>query len=208
MTILAFSLVAAAGAALPLAEQAEFAPLKANAEKALKTLRDLGSPLPAETERKLNILMKQNPAADNAADQMQKLLDPYCLVGVTINPESRVKVARGDAKAELKQNASTCFLIKVNNQAGVTQPLRLLSPNLKRQFGAETGTDDPWLEGGIHAKAPMASRLNGQPVEYLVVCFSSRVAGKREAKLLFDVGQGTQDLGFRAETPILFTIRP
>jgi hypothetical protein len=32
-------------------------------------------------------------------------------------------------------------------------------------------------------------------------------AGKREATLKFDAGQGTQDLGFRAEVPVLFTVR-
>src|SRR5205814_6561641 len=36
----------------------------------------------------------------------------------------------------------------------------------------------------------------------------SRDAGQREAKLSFNVGQGTQDLGFRNELPILFTCRP
>src|SRR5262249_51702278 len=36
----------------------------------------------------------------------------------------------------------------------------------------------------------------------------SSEAGKREVVLGFDVGQGTQDLGFRAEVPILFTILP
>src|SRR5262249_45925301 len=33
-------------------------------------------------------------------------------------------------------------------------------------------------------------------------------AGKREATIGFDVGQGTQDLGFRGEAPVLFDIRP
>jgi hypothetical protein len=32
-------------------------------------------------------------------------------------------------------------------------------------------------------------------------------SGKREATLAFDAGQGTQDLGFRAEVPVLFTVR-
>ena len=36
----------------------------------------------------------------------------------------------------------------------------------------------------------------------------SRDAGKREAKLAFDVGQGTQDLGFRNEVAILFECEP
>ena len=36
----------------------------------------------------------------------------------------------------------------------------------------------------------------------------SRDRGKREASLAFDVGQGTQDLGFRNEVPILFECLP
>ena len=31
--------------------------------------------------------------------------------------------------------------------------------------------------------------------------------GKCEATFKFDVGQGTQDLGYRAEVPILFSVR-
>src|SRR5207248_1986657 len=36
----------------------------------------------------------------------------------------------------------------------------------------------------------------------------SRDAGKREAKLVFDCGQGTQDLGFRNEINVLFDCKP
>src|SRR5690606_37536498 len=36
----------------------------------------------------------------------------------------------------------------------------------------------------------------------------SREAGKREATVSFDIGQGTQDLGFRAEAPVLFEVKP
>ena len=36
----------------------------------------------------------------------------------------------------------------------------------------------------------------------------SRDAGKREAKLAFDVGQGTEDIGFRNALPVLFDCRP
>src|SRR5439155_10419838 len=36
----------------------------------------------------------------------------------------------------------------------------------------------------------------------------SRDAGKREATIAFDVGGATQDLGFRAELPVLFDIQP
>ena len=54
------------------------------------------------------------------------------------------------------------------------------------------------------ARQPLNARLSGLPLEYRVVQIYSRDAGKREAKLEFDVGQGTQDLGFRNEVNVLF----
>jgi hypothetical protein len=41
-------------------------------------------------------------------------------------------------------------------------------------------------------------------LEYRIARLYSHAAGRREASLAFDVGQGTQDLGFRNELPILF----
>jgi hypothetical protein len=45
-------------------------------------------------------------------------------------------------------------------------------------------------------------------IEYAIALITSSEAGKREVTLAFDVGQGTQDLGFRAEVPVLFDIQP
>src|SRR5207248_1759532 len=50
--------------------------------------------------------------------------------------------------------------------------------------------------------------LSGLGIEYCVVSLFSRDPGKREARLAFDVGQGTQDLGFRNDVDILFTAKP
>jgi hypothetical protein len=49
-------------------------------------------------------------------------LDPLCLAFVNVNPESRVKVARGPAKAQLVEQGWSVFLIKVHNDAGLTAP--------------------------------------------------------------------------------------
>ena len=58
------------------------------------------------------------------------MLDPYCLVGVTINPESRVSVVEGPADKELVQQGWRTYLVKVSNQAGITPTLRPESPNI------------------------------------------------------------------------------
>ena len=51
-----------------------------------------------------------------------------------------------------------------------------------------------------------ANPLGGQKLEYAVLTLRAEESGKREATLKFDAGQGTQDLGFRAEVPILFRV--
>jgi hypothetical protein len=56
-------------------------------------------------------------------------------------------------------------------------------------------------------RQPLKGHLSGLEVEYRILQIYSKDAGKREAKLTFDVGQGTQDLGFRSEVDILFTAK-
>lgn len=192
-------------AALPEIEEVEWAPLREQGQRLVRVLSDLKAPLPERIAAPFKELLDRPPAPDLAVRQVQRLLDGRCLVAVSINPESRVKVARGPAPVELVLDRPTYLLIKVHNEAGVTHPLAVTGPQLTtagpvRQPGC-------WLEAEIVAPAPLARKLGGQRLEYVVLRLTPREAGKREATLRFDVGQGTQDLGFRAETPILFTVR-
>ncbi len=52
----------------------------------------------------------------------------------------------------------------------------------------------------------LKERLSGLGVEYAVLQIYSRDKGEREAKLIFSIGPGSADLGFRAEADILFHI--
>ena len=54
----------------------------------------------------------------------------------------------------------------------------------------------------------MTPTLSGLAVEYALALVYSSESGQREATIGFDVGQGTQDLGFRGELPVLFNVRP
>jgi hypothetical protein len=147
-------------------------------------------------------------ALANAAGQgpgpVEPLLDRHCLALVHINPESRVKVARGPAQAVLEVGRPACYLVRVDNEAGVTQPLAVTGPQI-RLSDADQPLRGAWLQALVRHPS---GRLSGQRVEYVILRLVADQAGKREATLIFDVGQGTQDLGFRAEVPILFTIRP
>jgi hypothetical protein len=139
-------------------------------------------------------LLAAGAAPEVAASAASSALEARCLVVVSINPESRVKAERGPAAAELRRGAANVVVVKVLNDGGVTAPLAVSGPGIG---------GGGWLEAQFATK----SKLRGEKVEYLFLRLTPREAGKREATFRFDVGQGTQDLGFRAEVPVLFSVR-
>lgn len=212
--------VAIAAAALPRAHAVEAQPLGANLQRVIQAMEYLGSPLPKEV---IADLKKANQARD--AEKLQAIIDPHVLLQISINPEERVKVARGKAKAVLQQGGYTPVLIKVANQSTATKRLRIHSPQagaiyagpansiLRRQAQTHLASEGPadhtrFLAVEIFRSQPMTEQLSGLEVEYVIALIYARESGKREATLAFDIGQGTQDLGFRGEVPVLFEIRP
>ena len=197
-------------------------PLGANVARLVQAMGFLGMPLAKAVVEKLNHAIR-----DRDAETIQLILDPHVLVAVSLNPEVRVKVRRGPAKAVLRQGAYTPFVVKVFNDSTVARPLRVASPQagpvysgaslgiLKRQAQAELkvnenvrGEKGRFLSLEMFNSPPMTTALSGLEVEYAIVLIYSHEAGRREATLQFDVGQGTQDLGFRAEVPVLFNVLP
>lgn len=203
--VLLMAVPAYAQGGLPVVDDVEFAPLREQCQRLLKALDTLKAPLPADVAKELRSLIAAG-AADRkeTAAKLQKLLDAHCLVGVSINPESRVKAARGPAAAELALDRPAFVLIKVHNDAGVTAALAIGGPQIRSKD--KTGAEH-WLEAAVVAEATLSGKLSGGKVDYVLVRLTAREAGKREATLQFDVGQGTQDLGFRAEVPILFNVQ-
>lgn len=207
----------AKSAELPVIE-APGQPVAANVERLLKTLEMLGAPL-AEDPALQTALRNQNAAA------IQKALDPHVLFFVSINPELRVKAARGAGPAVLRQWGATPVLVKVHNEGAVARALGISSPQagpvyagtslpiLERQAQTDLAANqntaarkDRFLDVSIHTAAPMTDRLSGLAVEYVVATIGSSESGPREATVAFDVGQGTQDLEHRAELAVLFQV--
>lgn len=199
--VLGWASVLPLSAALPIVSVPDFQPLSAQIRRLSEALEMAGQPLSASDRQSL--VQATTPA------QIQAILDPQCLFGVQINPEMRVKAARGDAQALLDEHGWRVFLVKIHNESGTTAALRVTSPQAGRLAGAPADTvPDRWLDMELTDKAPMQKALSGLELEYRLIALYSRDAGKREAKFGFDVGQGTQDLGFRSEADILFTARP
>ncbi len=205
----------------PAVVKVEQQPLVAATERVVQALEFVGSPLGADDLKALEAAFKLPKAAD-CTEAIQKILDKHCVAGVSINPESRVSVVEGPAKKELVQQGWRTFLIKVQNEAGVTAPLVPESPNLlpvyergKKNAREKPMTDEKlvqpadvpnrFLDAQMFDKQPLKPGLSGLELEYRIVQLYSRDVGRREAQLGFHVGQGTQDLGFRNSVPVLFT---
>jgi hypothetical protein len=201
------------------AEQVELQPLTAQVKRLVEAMDYLGAPLSPSDKQALDKAISDSDQA-RAVRAIQDVLDKFCLVEVNINPESRVKVTQGQAKTELVEKGWRTFLIKVRNEAGVTAQLRVESPNALPVFGApsrnprpeksvsEREVADRWLDLSLFNKPPFKPQLSGLGLEYRIIQLYSRDAGKREAKIGFNVGQGTQDLGYRNDTDILFQSLP
>jgi hypothetical protein len=193
---------------LPLVNEVPLQPLIAQVKRIMAAADYLGTSLPADRVQELEAAFKMSTEGAAAAS-IQRVLDCHCLAGVEINPEMRVKIAPGAARAELVENGWRHFLVKVHNQAGTTAVLRGISAQARRLAGAlPDELRNLWLDLQMFEAQPLTRTLSGLVLEYRIVQLYSREPGRREATLTFDVGQGTQDLGYRNEIPILFTIRP
>jgi hypothetical protein len=196
-------------------------PLLAQAMRLRDALAFSGNPLADEDLKKLDVLAKK-PLNAETIKGVQEIFDPYCLNVVDINPEGRVKVERGAAKAELMQSGWTSFLVKINNEAGITAKLEVESPNaakpyhspnfehrVKEEHKLSPGqVANRFLEIQMYTNRPLQPNLTGLKLEYAIVQIYSKDAGMREAEIAYNVGQGSQDIGFRNSTPILFHVKP
>lgn len=194
-------------------------PLSAATGRLVEALQFAGAPLSAEEKEKLSAASVSENERE-AAIAIQEVLDPYCVAFVHINAESRVEAEPGPAKPELMQNGWRTFLIKVHNEAGINPQLVVQSPQaaplyMRGKGARERPSTDQKLVTPVEAKQrfldiqmfrrqPLRPTLSGLELEYRIIQLYSRDAGKREATLSFHVGQGTQDLGFRSEVPLLF----
>ena len=86
-------------------------------------------------------------------------------------------------------------MVKVLNQARVTPPLKVTSPNSGNVYITSNGAPAPalrltpkdaqekWANVSIYDKPPMARRLSGLGLEYEILEIYSRDSGQRSAQL-------------------------
>ncbi len=213
------------GAHVALAQQdvgsLAFQPLHSNIQRTVAALELIGAPLP----QSLVDQVAHSESSQHSAT-LQKLFDREVAFFVEINPEVRVKVAKRPGPIPLQQGGFTPLLVKITNQSTSTEILRIRSPQsgpvfagmselsairMQRQSKQETErlAADPskFLAISMFHRAPMTERLSGLEVEYAIALIYARDAGTFEASIGFELGQGTQDIGFRGDVPTLFKVR-
>jgi hypothetical protein len=157
-------------------------PLAANVLRLAEALDYLGAPLPQEMKKELARLAQLRDGA-----MLQQVLDPNVLLVVHINPEARVKVERGPAKAILQQAGYTPAIVKIITENGGTQRLQIGSPQsgpvyagaakliMRRQQQEHLqvnenveGRTDRFLSVEMFDAQPMTRNLSGLAVEYAI----------------------------------------
>jgi hypothetical protein len=198
---------------------AEIQPLIAQVRRLVDAMEYLGEPFTAADQERINAAASMTDGS-RALDEIQKILDPQCLVSVRINPESRISVDRAAAPARLVEQGWRAYLVKVRNEAGVTGVLTMESPQARPVYRRGTGlamappsvrpadVTDRWLELDTYGQKPMESQLSGLELEYRIALFYSRDRGRREAQVGATLGPGTEDIGFRNRTAVLFDVAP
>lgn len=132
-------------------------------------------------------------------ERIESYIRNQVLLRVTISPEGRVSVRGGSADTVLIAGQPKLFLLRVENASGGKPAVALQT----RYSGGEHVPFQFELAGkGSEA------RLRGSPVDYLVFSITAEQAGRHEITLGLEAGQGSQDLGFRGEVPVLFTVKP
>ena len=206
-------------------------PFFSQIQSLLEALELLGEPLSTRDRASLSAILTHPERADFVTD-VEAILDSYVLLNVTINPESRVSARRGNAMPILVQHGWKVFLVKVDNQGGVSGRLQCVSPQALADSGqalgsritptgiAPQGSSRPvqsirvadvmnrWLALEMFDKVPLSSELSGLPLEYRIIELYSRDNGQRQADISFNVGPATADIGFRNSVAVLFTARP
>ncbi|MFM7520014.1 MAG: hypothetical protein ACKO9B_06045 [Planctomycetota bacterium] len=159
-------------------------------------------------DRLLGLLDGLGPPAGDARARVAKAKSVEALgsavtgvvsLRVHINPESRVKLHAVTPIGDLVVGRPRMVLVEVVNEAGVTAALVLEALDLAG------GTPRPatFCTVTLADDERSSPRLSGAPVEWKLATLTLARPGRFEVRLEADVGQGTQDLGFRATADLL-----
>ena len=188
----------------------EIQPLVSQVRRLIEAMAYLGEPFSDADRKRIDAAANMaNPA--RGLEEIQRVLDPHCLLAIRINPESRISVERAAAPARLVEQGWRAYLVKVRNEAGVTGVLSMespagatcLPPRHRPGDGSSIGPagrhHGSVARSGHLRQKPMEPQLSGLDLEYRIVLLYSRDRGRREAQL--GAIAGPRHRGHRIQKP-------
>lgn len=168
------------------------APMTEDGLRLTNIVRQLGQQ--PETKKALRAI-----AASRTDGDLDDAVEPLTLFSVSVNPESRVKIASTRDRLAMQVGVPRRFLVECENTAGITAPLRIQAIDVSTQPPQPAS----WCEVKMIDNKVVAREFTSAAVEYKVVELTLREPGLHEVRFVADAGQGTQDPGFRASTDLL-----
>ncbi|MCS5560500.1 MAG: CehA/McbA family metallohydrolase, partial [Marinobacter nauticus] len=180
---------------LPTITSVEAQPLLASIERLIEAMDYVGSPFPGDVVSEL----QQLSSADDAAavtSRVQQVLDPFCLVGVSLQEKGPPIAKPGPIKRELLEQGWRTFLVKVVNMPGKTRRLLIESPNAQPlPHSPADQVESRWMQLSSFEGRPLNPNLSGLELEYRIVQIYSRDPGAKKALLEFTVSNKAGDDG-------------
>lgn len=186
-------------------------PLLAQLKRLETALDTIGEPLSDSIKSGLKALQpEQGDAIVTGA--VQKLLDPLCMLSVSINKDGSIAASSLMDKPELVEQGWKTFLVKVVNTGQNTGELKYDSPNAKPvPKGEQSKVAERWLDIAPVQSNPLLVRLSGLELEYRVLQLYCRDQGDRQGKMIVKLGSNEAELPLnvhaKASTLVSFQVR-
>lgn len=186
-------------------------PLLAQVMRLDQARDQIGDPLPESIKAGLKKLQPEQGDGVVTAE-VQKLLDPLCLLTVGVNQDGSISTASMMEKPELLEQGWRTVLIKVINTGQKTGELIYESPNAKPVPKSEQDkVAERWLDIATIQSQPLLTRLSGLELEYRVIQLYCRDKGERHGTLTVKLGNQRSEMPLhvssKASTAVSFQVR-
>jgi len=166
-------------------------PLLAQVHRLTEAMDVVGNAFDGETLQQLNAL-KSTQDEIKVTQEVQRLLDPYCIAIIDIKAEGPPQVTPGPSENKLLEQGWRTFLVKVINKPGRTGRLLVESPNAAPlPHAPQSEVESRWMQLSSYEGQPMRPNLGGLELEYRIIQIYSRDAGPKSALLEFNVSHGS-----------------
>jgi hypothetical protein len=198
-------------------QKATRARLESNVLEVEKTLKEVGSPIPPEAVKLLDVAGMTDY---DAIGSIQTILDKYALLSVSLNDEAWFQLIPASPNPQdriLTKGRWQTFLVKLDNVSRVTSPLEVRSGQAIQTLSEENKASkefclqqphdwSKWFLMRMVRPPLMPGLMSGKEVEYFVIQLCSLETGDRAAEFTFYLGGGQVSQGHYGSVMMVFKV--